>query len=238
LPTSIWHFSRTKYVIPAQAGIQRTTLDAWIPACAGMTKTVSAVRFRRLKCCTNIWLAERCPIAPVDSSRPETLWGSLDSLIYDGNMSTTNGSRQPESSSPSRKGVVGVVTRGDQLLVIRRSQSVEAPGTYCFPGGAIEAGETEQDALRREFVEELGTAARPIRRLWRSRTDWNVELAWWLAELPADAMLSPQPLEVASFHWLTVQEIRGLPRLLSSNHGFLDAAERGEFSLDVGGLAP
>jgi 8-oxo-dGTP pyrophosphatase MutT (NUDIX family) len=147
-------------------------------------------------------------------------------------MSETNKS---DRDGPNRRGVVGVVARGDRLLVIRRSQSVEAPGAFCFPGGAIEAGETESDALRREFFEELGAAARPVRRLWRSRTDWNVDLAWWLAELDTAERLEPRPFEVASAHWLTIGEIRRLPQLLSSNRLFLDALQRGEFSLAVAG---
>ena len=37
---------------------------------------------------------------------------------------------------PSRKrGVVGVIFRGDRLLVIRRSMTVAAPGLLCLPGG-------------------------------------------------------------------------------------------------------
>lgn len=130
-----------------------------------------------------------------------------------------------------RHGVVGIVVRDGRLLVIRRSMSVEAPGAYCFPGGAIEEGETEAEALGREFIEELGVSIKSVRRVWRSRTDWNVELAWWLAELPQHASFRPRAKEVASTHWLTIGEIRGLPNLLSSNSQFLDALERGDFSI-------
>jgi 8-oxo-dGTP diphosphatase len=138
-----------------------------------------------------------------------------------------------ETKKPNRRGVVGVVPRGDRLLVICRSQSVEAPGAFCFPGGAIEGAETEIATLRRELHEELGVAARPIRRLWQSRTDWNVDLAWWLADLDPGERLEPRPSEVASVHWLTLEEIRRLPRLLSSNRQFIDAFQRGEFSLGL-----
>jgi (d)CTP diphosphatase len=132
---------------------------------------------------------------------------------------------------PVRYGVVGIVVRGGRFLVIRRSRSVEAPGAYCFPGGAIEDGETQPEALCREFREELGVSIRPIRRVWQSRTDWSVELAWWLAELPPRSSLQPCHKEVASTHWLTTEQIRGLPNLLSSNGQFLDALQRGEFSI-------
>jgi len=135
-----------------------------------------------------------------------------------------------DSELPVRRGVVAVVTRGEQLLVIRRSQHVRAPGMHCFPGGAIEPGESEADAVRREMHEELGLIAQPQRLLWRSVTPWHVELAWWHVEIDAAAEPQPNPLEVESFQWLTPAEIRCLPALLASNAEFLDEWESGRLT--------
>jgi 8-oxo-dGTP pyrophosphatase MutT (NUDIX family) len=133
------------------------------------------------------------------------------------------------ASDPSaRQGVVAVILREGRFLVIRRSQHVRAPGMHCFPGGAIEAGESEPDALRRELHEELALAVAPLRRIWQSVTPWNVQLAWWLAEIEPTAAPRPNPQEVEAFHWLTATEIRALPQLLASNLEFLDVWERGE----------
>lgn len=123
-----------------------------------------------------------------------------------------------------------MVMRGERFLVIRRSQHVRAPGMHCFPGGAIEPEESEFDAVCRELQEELALTAKPKRLLWRSVTPWNVELAWWLVEIDAAALPAPNPAEVASFHWLTAGEIRGLAELLASNLEFLDAWEAGRLS--------
>lgn len=128
-----------------------------------------------------------------------------------------------------KRGVVAVVAKGQRFLVIRRSQHVRAPGMYCFPGGGIESGETEEAAVVREMLEELAVAARPIRRLTESVTPWHVHLAWWLVEIDRAAVLVPQPHEVESFHWLTEAEIRALPNLLASNVEFLDAWTTGAF---------
>jgi 8-oxo-dGTP diphosphatase len=124
-------------------------------------------------------------------------------------------------------GVVAVVTRGDRFLVIRRSQYVRAPGMHCFPGGAIEAGESEPEAVRRELLEELSLAAEPERLLWRSVTPWGVALAWWLTSIDPAAEPEPNPLEVESFAWLRAEEIRCLTELLASNLEFLAAWESG-----------
>lgn len=125
------------------------------------------------------------------------------------------------------RGVVAVVLHGDRFLVIRRSQLVRAPGMHCFPGGAIESGEDEPSAVRREMREELALDCQPRRLLWRSVTAWGVELAWWLTEIDALAEPVANPLEVAAFQWLSAKEIRALEQLLASNIEFLDAWENG-----------
>lgn len=129
-----------------------------------------------------------------------------------------------------RRGAVAVISRGQQLLVIRRSLHVSAPGAYCFPGGGIEPGETEQQALIRELREELDVEVAPVERLWHCVTRWSVALAWWRAEL-VQGTPRPNPAEVASCHWLTPDQMRELPGLLSSNSEFLDAVARGEIRL-------
>ncbi|HVW38496.1 MAG TPA: NUDIX domain-containing protein [Pirellulales bacterium] len=138
---------------------------------------------------------------------------------------------RPDHAAPRRRGAVAVIERSGALLVIRRSQAVVAPGAYCFPGGGIEPGESEEQALVRELLEELQVEVQPLRRLWSSVTPWNVELAWWQAELPADAIPQPSPAEVESIHWYTLGEIAQLPGLLESNHQFLAAIERREIVL-------
>lgn len=123
--------------------------------------------------------------------------------------------------APRIRGVVAVIVREDRFLVIRRSQFVRAPRQFCFPGGAIEVGESDEMALLRELQEELNVSVRPIERLWNSVTPWGVALSWWHAELAADAELVPNALEVESVHWLGAAEMLALPELLESNRLFL-----------------
>jgi len=132
---------------------------------------------------------------------------------------------------PGRRGAVAVCVRDGRMLVIRRSRSVVAPLTYCFPGGGIEGDETEQQTLIRELREEIAVEVRPLRPIWRCVTDWKVELAWWLADLPPDAVPVANPAEVESIHWYTPAEMLRLPDLLPSNREFLELVLRGEIEL-------
>jgi 8-oxo-dGTP diphosphatase len=145
-------------------------------------------------------------------------------------MKPTPTSKDSEAA-PTRRGVAAVVTSLGRLLVIQRSAVVVAPGAYCFPGGGVEGEESEPEALVREIREELQVGIAPVRRIWRSVTPWQVELAWWLARLPAGAMPIANPLEVAAWNWYTPEAMRRLPGLLESNLAFLDALDAGKISL-------
>lgn len=55
--------------------------------------------------------------------------------------------------------VVGIIVRGDEILVCQRTKHQSMPLKWEFPGGKIEHGEQPRDALRRELEEELGIKA-------------------------------------------------------------------------------
>ena len=48
-----------------------------------------------------------------------------------------------------------VIQRRDRVLVARRARPASLAGKWEFPGGKLEPGETGQEALGREIVEEL-----------------------------------------------------------------------------------
>lgn len=126
-------------------------------------------------------------------------------------------------------GVVAVIERDGRWLMIRRAETVIAPGFWCFPGGGIEAGETAEQAVVREIREELELDVLPDREIWRwHRPDGRLVLHWWRVLL-ADKRQEPcpSPHEVAEARWLTVSEIRELRPALESNGIFLEHYEKG-----------
>ena len=119
---------------------------------------------------------------------------------------------------------MAVIEQRDTYLVIRRSEHVVAPGKLCFPGGGIEAGESQEEALRRELSEELGIEITPGAKLWESVTRTKTRIHWWSASVSTGARLDPNPQEVSAIYWMTKQELLARTDLLDGNRSFLDRA--------------
>src|SRR5512140_3901211 len=98
--------------------------------------------------------------------------------------------------------VAAVVRRGEDILVTRRPDRAGRPGQWEFPGGKVEAGEAEPEALRRELREELGCEAEVGALLLRHAhryPDLEVELAFYRCALPPGA--APAAIGVAEIAW-------------------------------------
>lgn len=61
----------------------------------------------------------------------------------------------PPGPRATRLSLCGVVVEGGRYLVARRNPGGSQGGKWEFPGGKQEPGETSEQALAREFAEEL-----------------------------------------------------------------------------------
>ena len=129
------------------------------------------------------------------------------------------------------RAVVAVIQEDGKFLCIKRAEGIRASGKICFPGGGIEAAESELEALVRELHEELGVGILPDKKIWQSVTPWGVEVHWYKASL-VESNFQLDPKEVVWCRWFTMQQLVDHEDLLVSNLQFFEALDRGEFSLD------
>ncbi len=94
--------------------------------------------------------------APVTAVTDWTVPSTLPRLLLIGDITDTNG------VSGTDIGCVGAVVKDPQgrLLLIKRGHEPGA-GLWSLPGGRIEPGETDAEALVREMLEETGLTVEP-----------------------------------------------------------------------------
>jgi 8-oxo-dGTP diphosphatase len=98
--------------------------------------------------------------------------------------------------------VVGAVTIRDGLvLCVQRGADGSLPGMWEFPGGKIEAGETPQQALEREILEELRCRVTVGDKVTTTRHEYDfaiISLTTFYCDLVGG---SPQLIEHADLAW-------------------------------------
>ena len=102
-----------------------------------------------------------------------------------------------------------VIERAGSFLLTRRLRGTHLEGTWEFPGGKCEPGETHHACLEREIREELNAALRIGREIfsiihpYRERT---VELHFFACALLAE----PRPMIGQEMRWVPRGELKSL----------------------------
>jgi len=108
--------------------------------------------------------------------------------------------------------VAAVIARGEKVLVTRRRDDAERGGLWEFPGGKVEPGESEPDALRREIREELACEVEVGPLVARHRhgyPDLEVELAFYRCDLSGEG--EPRAVGVAAMVWAAAGTLASYP---------------------------
>lgn len=102
-----------------------------------------------------------------------------------------------------------VVERDDRFLVTRRMKGTHLAGTWEFPGGKCEAGESLEEGLQRELREELGVACNvgvEVFRVTHEYEDRRVELHFFACVLQGE----PTPRLGQEMQWVARTRLREL----------------------------
>jgi 8-oxo-dGTP pyrophosphatase MutT (NUDIX family) len=100
--------------------------------------------------------------------------------------------------------------RAGRVLVLRRSEShCRFPGYYdVMVGGAVDVGESYEEAASRELSEELGVRV-PVRFMFKFLCRKGIGPVWFgVHEALVTEPLVPDPSEIAWLGWLAEPELR------------------------------
>lgn len=114
--------------------------------------------------------------------------------------------RRPSKTEPLTA-VIGVCRERGRVLVSRRREGGRFAGMWEFPGGKVEAGETLEDAVAREFLEEVGIEVEATEKLAvikHAYTRFRVTLhCFGVRRLSGKA----KPLEAAEVKWTRLVDL-------------------------------
>jgi 8-oxo-dGTP diphosphatase len=103
--------------------------------------------------------------------------------------------------------IVSVITKGDKILLIERAPRGLYSGYWAPVSGKVEPGESQEVAVIRESMEEVGLTVRPVRKVWENiTTSGTYRLHWWLAEYVSGELVLDKR-EATDACWVTVEEI-------------------------------
>lgn len=102
--------------------------------------------------------------------------------------------------------VAAVVERDGKYLITQRRPEAVLPLLWEFPGGRVESGENDEEALRREMKERLDVEIEVGTQLATSVHDYEgytVTLVVYQATLLSTEL---RPVRVNAFHWVASED--------------------------------
>lgn len=116
-----------------------------------------------------------------------------------------------ENLATAVKVVAGLIFRRNRLLVCQRKGGGPFPLKWEFPGGKVEPGEIEIEALKRELQEELAIEIGAATEVFRNRHRYPNQLEVELAFYRVDRFKGPMENRVfQELRWVSLAELGGL----------------------------
>ncbi len=104
-----------------------------------------------------------------------------------------------------------IAVRDGKVLVARRIQKGQMGGRWEFPGGKVEDGETDEDAVVREMQEEFGIKAECRNFICSTvfiHKESEVSLNAYFITVPHDGMSQKYALtEHTEYKWVFIEEV-------------------------------
>lgn len=104
--------------------------------------------------------------------------------------------------------VAGILIEDGRVLLAQRTAEQSFSLCWEFPGGKVEDGERPEEALVREFEEEMGFGIRvtaPYAEVgYTSPTGRPVRVRFFMAERTEGV---PRPIEVAAVEWVELNDL-------------------------------
>jgi len=108
--------------------------------------------------------------------------------------------------------VAAVIEHDGRYLITQRRATAVLPGLWEFPGGRVEDGESDEEALRRELRERLGAEVE-VKDQMAHRVHhyigYSVDLNLYQAAIAPGQ--EPQALRVAEVRWVPSSEFEKYP---------------------------
>ena len=92
----------------------------------------------------------------------------------------------------------------------------------------MEAGETQEQAVVREMMEELDLKVRPLKRVWKHEfPDKPLTLWGWIAKIENGTHMKLNEEEIAEVFWMDAKEGSSHPDGLPTNRHFISCLDVG-----------
>lgn len=113
--------------------------------------------------------------------------------------------------NPTIRVVAAVIERDGRYLVTQRRPTALLPLLWEFPGGKVETGESDLDALKREVQHRVGVEIKPgvqISSVSHTYEHYSVELHLYECRITHG---EPRAVAVHQFRWVESQDFEELP---------------------------